>query len=314
MKQGVQHLIVVYLKGVAMGAADVVPGVSGGTIALITHIYERLIRAIDALSLPLILQLFSKKRQEAWTKLDGSFLIALTLGIGTSILLLTGGISWLLENHPVPLWAFFFGLILGSAYILKNTISRWKTNTLLALFVGVVIAFGVGLISPSAGSNNLGYLFLCGMLVVIAMILPGISGAFILILLGAYSTALETVELLKAFALEGILVFMVMASGGLVGLKVFSKLLRWLFSNYKNIVLAAMTGFLLGSLYKVWPWKKIVEYHTNSQGKETPLSTIAVLPDFTDPSAQVVLATIAFMLGVILIFVLERLSKKQSYA
>ncbi len=313
MKQGVQHLIVVYLKGVAMGAADVVPGVSGGTIALITHIYERLIRAVDTLSLRLILQLFSNKRQEAWTKLDGSFLIALTLGIGTSILLLTRGISWLLENHPVPLWAFFFGLILGSAFILKNTISHWNTSTLLALLVGAVIAFGVGLISPSTGSENLVYLFFCGMLVVIAMILPGISGAFILILLGAYSTALETVEQLKAFALEGILVFVVMASGGLVGLKAFSKLLRWLFSNYKNIVLAAMTGFLLGSLYKVWPWKKVVEYHTNSQGEETPLSTIAVLPNTADPSAQVVFAGVAFMLGVILLFVLERLSKKQSY-
>lgn len=314
MKESVQHLIVVYLKGLAMGAADVVPGVSGGTIALITHIYERLIRAIDTLSLPLILQLFSSKRKEAWVKLDGSFLITLALGIGTSILLLTGGISWVLENHPIPLWAFFFGLILGSAYILKNTISRWKTSTLLALLVGAVTAFSVGLISPSAGSNNLVYLFFCGMLVVIAMILPGISGAFILILLGAYSTALDTVELLKAFAFEGVLVFVVMATGGLVGLKVFSKVLRWLFTHYKNLVLAAMTGFLLGSLYKVWPWKKVIEYHTNSHGEETPLSTIAVLPSFADPSAQVVLATVAFMLGVILLFVLEQLSKKQPHA
>lgn len=294
-----------------MGAADVVPGVSGGTIALITHIYERLIRAIDTLSISLVLQLFSAKRKETWHTLDGNFLLSLVLGISTSILLVTGLISWVLENHPIPLWAFFFGLILGSAFILKNTVSNWNVTAFIWLCIGAAIALGIGLVSPSTGSDNLIYLFFCGMLVVIAMILPGISGAFILILLGAYGTALETVEQLKNFSLEGIIVFAVMASGGLIGLKVFSKALRWLFFHFKNMVLATMTGFLLGSLYKVWPWKKVTEFYTNSHGEETALNTSAVIPDVSDPSSQFTFALAAFILGVALLYILERLSKSQ---
>jgi len=294
-----------------MGAADVVPGVSGGTIALITHIYERLIRAIDTLSISLVLQLFSVKRKDAWHTLDGNFLLSLVLGISTSILLVTGLISWVSENHPIPLWAFFFGLILGSAFILKNTVSNWNVTAFIWLCIGAAIALGIGLVSPSTGSDNLIYLFFCGMLVVIAMILPGISGAFILILLGAYGTALETVEQLKNFSLEGIIVFAVMASGGLIGLKVFSKALRWLFIHFKNMVLATMTGFLLGSLYKVWPWKKVTEFYTNSHGEETALNTSAVIPDVSDPSSQFTFALAAFILGVALLYILERLSKSQ---
>lgn len=297
-----------------MGAADVVPGVSGGTIALITHIYERLINAIDNVSLSLVLQLFSANRKAAWTKLDGSFLGALALGIGTSILLVTGGISWLLAHYPIPLWAFFFGLILGSAFVLKNSVTNWNITAIMMLLFGTCIAFGIGLISPSQGSENLIYLFFCGLLVVIAMILPGISGAFILILLGAYGTALEAVMQIKALQLKGFIVFAVMASGGLVGLKVFAKLLRWLFTHYKNTIFAVMTGFLLGSLYKVWPWKEVTKYYTNSSGEREPLSAVSVLPDMLNPNAQVTLAIAAFFLGLIILFLLERLSKNKSDA
>ncbi|RCL72419.1 MAG: DUF368 domain-containing protein [Flavobacteriales bacterium] len=308
-----QHLVT-YIKGILMGAADVVPGVSGGTIALITHIYERLINAIDAVSISLILSLFTSRRKEAWDKLYGSFLLALTLGIGTSILLVTGGISWLMEHYPIPLWAFFFGLILGSAYVLKNAIDNWSAVSILMLLVGACVAFGIGLVSPSQGSESLIYLFFCGMLVVIAMILPGISGAFILILLGAYGTALDTVAQMKSFVFDGFIVFAVMASGGLVGLKVFAKVLRWLFSNHKNMVLATMTGFLLGSLYKVWPWKEVTQYYTNSSGERVPLNSVSVFPDAFNADAQLVPAITAFFLGLILLFLLERLSKNKSDA
>ena len=308
-----QHLVT-YIKGILMGAADVVPGVSGGTIALITHIYERLINAIDAVSISLILSLFTSSRKEAWDKLDGSFLLALTLGIGTSILLVTGGISWLMEHYPIPLWAFFFGLILGSAYVLKNAIDNWSAVSILMLLVGACVAFGIGLVSPSQGSESLIYLFFCGMLVVIAMILPGISGAFILILLGAYGTALDTVAQMKSFVFDGFIVFAVMASGGLVGLKVFAKVLRWLFSNHKNMVLATMTGFLLGSLYKVWPWKEVTQYYTNSSGERVPLNSVSVFPDAFNADAQLAPAITAFFLGLILLFLLERLSKNKSDA
>lgn len=305
-----QHLLT-YIKGIAMGAADVVPGVSGGTIALITHIYERLISAIDNVSLSLVLQLFTTNRKNAWAKLDGTFLFALAFGISTSILLVTSGISWLLTHYPIPLWAFFFGLILSSAFVLKNSVSNWNTTSMLLLLSGGIVAFGIGLIAPSQGSENLLYLFFCGMLVVIAMILPGISGAFILILLGAYGTALDAVAQIKAFQLEGLVVFAVMASGGLVGLKVFAKVLRWLYTTYKNMVLATMIGFLLGSLYKVWPWKQTTQYYTNSDGELVPLTSVAVFPDLTYERNQVVFAICAFLFGLVLLFFLERLSKRK---
>ena len=311
MKEAQKQHLITYIKGIAMGAADVVPGVSGGTIALITHIYERLISAIDTISLSLVLQLFTSNRKEAWAKLDGSFLLALSLGIGTSILLVTGGVSWLLEYFPIPLWAFFFGLILSSAFVLKSSVSNWNLGSILMLILGGLIAFGIGLVAPSQGSESLIYLFFCGMLVVIAMILPGISGAFILILLGAYGTALDTVEQLKSFVIDGFIVFAVMASGGLVGLKVFAKILRWLYTTYKNMVLATMIGFLLGSLYKVWPWKEITQYYTNSSGERMPLTSVSVFPDVLNADNHVILAVCTFFLGLILLFLLERLSKSK---
>ena len=302
--------IVIYLKGLAMGAADVVPGVSGGTIALITHIYERLIKAIDKVSITLLLQLFGRDRKAAWQSLDGPFILALTLGIGTGMLLVSSGISWLLTAYPIPLWAFFFGLILASAFVLKNSVSRWNISAFTAMILGFLVALGIGLITPSSGSDSLLYLFFCGMLVVIAMILPGISGAFILILLGAYETALNTLDKIKAFEIEGLIVFLVMAAGGLIGLKVFAKVLRWLFAQHKNIILATMTGFLMGSLYKVWPWKKISAYYTNSKGIEEPLTTKVTLPEFSNPDAQVLLASIAFIAALCLLYFLEKFSRK----
>ncbi len=314
MKDAYKQHFITFIKGMTMGAADVVPGVSGGTIALITHIYERLINAIDTVSISIVLQLFTSKRKEAWSKLDGNFLLALLLGIGTSILLISGVISWLLKHYPIPVWAFFFGLILGSAFLLKNSVSSWNFVSILMLNLGVFIALGIGFISPSQGSESLVYLFFCGLLVVIAMILPGISGAFILILLGVYGTALETITQLKAFQLDGFIVLAVMASGGLVGLKVFAKLLRWLFTNYKNRVFAVMTGFLLGSLYKVWPWKEVTQYYKNSNGEREPLTSVSVLPDIMNSEDQVTLAIATFLLGLMLLFLLERLSKNKSNA
>ncbi len=310
MKQSVQEHIVVYLKGLAMGAADVVPGVSGGTIALITHIYERLIKAIDNVSLTLVLQLFGRNRKAAWQSLDGSFLLTLILGIGTGMLLVSSGISWLLTTYPIPLWAFFFGLILASAFVLKNSVTKWNITALATMAIGFFVALAIGLITPNTGSDSLPYLFLCGVLVVIAMILPGISGAFILILLGTYETALNALDKLKNFELEGLVVFLVMAAGGVVGLKAFAKILRWLFTQHKNIVLAAMTGFLLGSLYKVWPWKKVTSYYTNSDGLAEPLTTAVVLPELSNPDAQVLLAFAAFIAALCLLYFLEKFSTK----
>jgi putative membrane protein len=180
--------------------------------------------------------------------------------------------------------------------------------------VGIVVAFGVGLLAPSSGSESLLYLFFCGMLIVIAMILPGISGAFILVLLGAYETALETVSKLKNLDPDGLLIFVVMASGGLIGLKLFSKGLNWLFSYHKNTVLAAMTGFLIGSLYKVWPWKLATAYFENSDGVLEPLTTKAILPQFGNPSQLLEVALICFGLALLILFSLEKMSKRNANA
>ena len=310
MKQSTKEHIITYLKGFAMGVADVVPGVSGGTIALITHIYERLIKAIDKVSLSLVVKLFSHNRKAAWQSIDGTFLLTLMLGIGTAILLVSSGISWLLISYSIPLWSFFFGLILASAFVLKKNVTKWNGIAFAATAIGFFIAVGIGLITPSVGSESLLYLFLCGVLVVIAMILPGISGAFILILLGAYETALNALEKIKVLDVEGFIVFFVMAAGGLIGLKAFSRILRWLFTKYKNIILATMTGFLLGSLYKVWPWKKITSYYTNIDGIEAPLTTSIMLPELSDPNAHVLLAFIAFIAALFLLYFFEKFSNK----
>ena len=310
MKQPTKQHIITFLKGLAMGAADVVPGVSGGTIAIITHIYERLIKAIDKVSLSLVVKLLSHNRKAAWQSIDGTFLLTLMLGIGTAIILVSSGVSWLLIYYPIPMWAFFFGLILASAFMLKKSVTKWNGSTFAATAIGFFIALIIGLITPSAGSESLLYLFLCGVLVVIAMILPGISGAFILIMLGAYETALNALEKMKVLDLEGFLVFLVMAAGGLIGLKAFARILRWLFSQYKNIVLATMTGFLLGSLYNVWPWRKITSYYTDSDGIEAPLTTSIILPELSDPNAHVLLAFMAFIAALFLLYFSEKFSNK----
>ncbi|WP_201616225.1 DUF368 domain-containing protein [Psychrobacter urativorans] len=248
-----KQLLGVYIKGIVMGAADIVPGVSGGTIALIAGIYERLINALSSIGLSLW-QLF---RQEGgikgllavWRQVDATFLLCLVLGIATSFATLAGIIKHLLDNEPLLIWSFFFGLVIATVFILLAEIKRWNAARAGLFAIGLVAAVIISSMPLLTTTPSLPYLFLAGALAICAMILPGISGSFILLLLGAYDTVLEAVH---TFNMSIILTVM---AGMVSGLLLFTRMLKWLLARYYQGTLALLTGFIAGSLVKVWPWK-----------------------------------------------------------
>lgn len=248
-----KQLFAVYVKGMAMGAADIVPGVSGGTIALIAGIYQRLINALGSIG-PNLWSVFrrqggTKGFMEVWRQVDATFLLFLLLGIGTSIVTLAGIIKGLLDNQPLLIWSFFFGLVVATVLILLSEIKRWNAARAGLFVVGLVVAVVISSLPLLAGSPSLPYLFFAGAIAICAMILPGVSGSFILLLLGAYDTVLEAVH---TFDLTTIITLM---AGMLTGLLLFTRMLKWLLSRYYQATLALLTGFIAGSLVKVWPWK-----------------------------------------------------------
>ena len=248
-----------------MGAcADIVPGVSGGTIAFITGIYEELINSIKAVDLEALKLLLSGKFAAFWSKINGGFLIVLLLGILTSILSLARIITNLLANHPIQLWSFFFGLIAISALVVSRDIHRWNITVVLGVLVGGIAAYLITEAVPAETPNSLPLIFLSGAVAICAMILPGISGSFILLILGKYTFILTAI---KEFQLGTLLVF---SLGCLLGLMTFSRLISWLFEKYRNLTIAVLAGFMVGSLNKVWPWKKTVEtYRGPTRGTKT---------------------------------------------
>lgn len=266
-----------FLKGMAMGAADVVPGVSGGTIAFITNIYETLIHALSQFDVRAVQLLLKGQFRALWSHINGTFLTVLFAGIFTSVLSLAALLSHTLETHPIQLWSFFFGLVFASIFIVGKQVSRWQWFTVLSFIVGAVIAFWITTLPASAGSNSYAYLILCGALAICAMILPGISGSFILLLLGAYATVLEAIadRELGIIAAVGI--------GAIGGLLSFTKLLKWVFAKYHNTTVALLSGFLLGSLNKIWPWKEVTATFTKHPGTPeeeiVPIVTQNLAPD-----------------------------------
>jgi len=262
----------IFIRGMLMGAADIVPGVSGGTMAFITGIYDRLLGSIRSFDLACIKLVLAGDLRRAWRHVDGGFLLALVLGIATSILSLARLLSWILENHPVPLWAFFFGLILSSALVLMKEVPRWTLPRILCLLFGTAIALTIAL-SPGLNlEGGMAGVFVAGFVAICAMILPGISGSFILVLLGMYATVLGA---LKNFELGFIVVF---ALGAACGLMVFSRLLHWLLQRVHEATMALLTGFLFGSLAVVWPWKQVIEWMVNRHGELVPAQQIPVSP------------------------------------
>ena len=297
---------VIGLKGMAMGAADVVPGVSGGTIAFISGIYEELLIAISNVNLSLLKTLKTSGVKAAWKQLNGSFLAALFLGIFVSIVSLAKVIKHLLESQPILLWSFFFGLVLASIIYIAKQITDWNFKAFLVLIIGAVIAYFITTLNPliSGNSSSL-FVFVAGAIAICAMILPGISGSFILVLLGAYKSVLEAVN---DRDFKTILVFM---AGAVVGLLTFSKVLKWLFKNHKNLTLAVLTGFIIGSLNKIWPWKETLTWRINSRGLEVPFNQQSISPFSFDEDPQLIMAIAFAVLGFVLILGMEKLAIKK---
>ena len=289
-----------------MGAADVVPGVSGGTIAFISGIYEELINSINQINLSLLKTLKNDGIPAAWKQLNGNFLLALVIGIAISIISLSKGIEWLLHNQPILLWSFFFGLVLASILFVGKQIAKWSVSTILGALAAAFLAYYLTTIPTMNGYDSSWFLFLAGALAICAMILPGISGAFILVLLGAYGPVLE------ALNTRNIKHIIIIGCGAIVGLLSFSKLLKWLFSNYRNLTLAILTGFIFGSLNKIWPWKKVISYRTNSKGIEVPLQEHSISPFSFDGDPQIGFAILLMIIGFMTIFILEKLGSKKN--
>lgn len=306
MQRRLLDYLIISLKGVAMGAADAVPGVSGGTIAFISGIYQELINTISNVNLSLFKTFFSKGFSPFWKQLNGNFIVALLVGIVISFISFMKLAKYLLENHPVLIWSFFFGLILASIYFVGKQITKWNLATIITLVLGAVIAFYISKLSSLATNENPWFLFFAGAIAICAMILPGISGSFILIILGAYKTLSDAIH---DFDVKKIAVF---ATGAIFGLLSFSHVLKWLFKNYHNATLALLTGFIFGSLNKVWPWKRTLTWHIDSKGIKAPLLQESVSPFHFDGNNQILFALILMIFGFLTIFMLEKIgSKKQ---
>ncbi len=296
--------LLISFKGMAMGAADVVPGVSGGTIAFISGIYEELITSINSINASLLQTLRKDGFKIFWRELNGNFLVALFTGIFISLFSLAALVSWLLENQPILLWSFFFGLVLASVFFVGKAIEKWKLGTILAFVTGTIIAYFITQLPPNENITSLPFLFLSGAVAVCAMILPGISGAFILVLMGSYKPILDAVHE-RDFKIVA-----VVALGAIVGLLSFAKLLKWMFSNYKNVTLALLTGFILGSLGKIWPWKKVLQTRVFGD-KIIPLKELNISPFAMEGDNQIIAAVILAIFGFSLIFILEKLASKK---
>jgi len=318
-RKSFQYLIIT-AKGLAMGAADVVPGVSGGTIAFISGIYEELIETIHKLNLGFFSIWKKEGIRSAWITYNLSFLFALFFGVLVSILSLAKLIGWLLANHPIPVWSFFFGLVVASVLHIGKQITSWNLGCIVAIIMATALSFTITIMDPIGSPESTWFLFFAGFIAIIAMILPGLSGAFILLLLGAYKSVIAT---LMQFG-EGITTFnwdlfskafvklFVFGIGAIIGLKAFSGILNWMFKHHKNTVLAVLTGFMIGALNKIWPWKEVLQFRTNHAGEEVPFIEKSILPNQYNGDPQVVYAIIFLVLGFLSLYLLERLAAKKT--
>lgn len=306
-----------------MGIAEVIPGVSGGTIAFITGIYEKLLDTIKAFE-PGLISVFKKEGiKGVWTAVNGNFLVNLLIGMALGVVVGVFGVTHLLENYPVLLWAFFFGLIIASAIYVGKQVTQWKAVEVVALVAGTVIAYLITIAVPSEGNTALWFVFISGAIAISALILPGISGSFILLLMGMYTFIIPTVKnALKTLELESLMVMAVFGMGCLVGLMTFARVLSWTFKHYRNITLAALTGFMLGSLNKIWPWRIATEwlkdsetgkYVVNDEGLKKVIMEQNVMPqtyaEMTNEPSFFVWAIVAMIIGFIGVFLMEKLGE-----
>jgi putative membrane protein len=306
MKRSLKDYLLISAKGIAMGAADVVPGVSGGTIAFITGVYEELLSTISSVNIESLKVLKNDGIKGFWNHINGSFLVALLLGIGISIASLAKLITYLLKHHDILLWSFFFGLILSSIYLVGKTIKKWDTIKFLALLIGSAIAYYITILPPMENPDALWFVFLSGAIAICAMILPGISGSFILLLLGSYELVLSAIKDLKISTIA------VFGIGCVVGLLSFSKLLSWMFKKYHDLTIALLTGFLVGSLNKIWPWKLTTSFRINSHGEEVPFLQENILPFNYDGNPQLLMAILMACVGLAIIILMEKVASKNN--
>ncbi len=298
MERRIKDYAVLTLKGMAMGAADVVPGVSGGTIAFIAGIYDELINSIKSINMHSLKLLFTGNLAGFWKTVNGNFLFALLLGIAISVFSLAKLITYLLVNEPVLVWSFFFGLVLASTWFVSKDIKGWNWKTVAGFVVGAAVAYYITVATPAETSTNLMFIFLCGAIAICAMILPGISGSFILVLLGKYFYVMEAVKTLDLVVLG------VFAFGAALGITSFSRVLSYALRNFRNITLSVLSGFMLGSLNKVWPWKEVEKLV--SDGHEV------MIEHNVAPNTEVAEAVVLMLIGFILVYVLEKISAKKA--
>ena len=295
MERKLKDYLLLSLKGICMGAADVVPGVSGGTIAFIVGIYDELIDSIKSINTRSLKMLFTGHFAAFWRMINGNFLFFLLLGIGISIFSLAKLITWLLVAYPVLVWAFFFGLVLASTWFVGKDIKGWNWRTVLAFIVGAAVAYYITVATPMETSTHPLFIFCCGAIAICAMILPGISGSFILVLLGKYFYIMEAVKTLDLLTLG------IFAVGALLGITSFSRVLSYALKHVRNLTLALLTGFMLGSLNKVWPWKEVGE---NLHGMVVETNVL--------PNEHVAAAVALMLTGFFLVYVLEKISGRKT--
>jgi putative membrane protein len=306
----IKDYLLLFFKGFGMGSADVVPGVSGGTIAFIAGIYEELIESINNINLKALTVLRKEGFAPFWKHVNGNFFVVLLSGIAAAIISLAKLITHLLETQPVLIWSFFFGLVFMSIFFVAKRIKKWDVSKILSFIVGAVIAYYITTLPEQPESGALWYIFISGMIAICAMILPGISGSFILLLLGSYAVVLNGIHE------RNFLLIAVFGVGAITGLLSFSRLLKWMFERFHDITVALLSGFLLGSLNKIWPWKETTSWFTKHAGeadeKLVPLEQVNVLPQtyesVTGMPAETLYAIVLFVVGMAVIFGLELLS------
>lgn len=297
------------LRGMAMGAADVVPGVSGGTIAFITGIYEELIDSLRRIDHRALACLFQRGPVAAWEQINGSFLLAVFGGILLSVVSLAKVISLGLSQYPILVWSFFFGLILASSLHLSRNINLRRIPVLLIFLLGVGLAVTVSIARPASLPGEWWMVMAAGSVAICAMILPGISGSFMLVLMGMYGVILEALTSLNLLLLASF------GGGCVLGLLAFSHLLNWLLQRFHELTLALLTGFILGSLSVIWPWKQVLSTRLDRHGELVPVVQTNVLPatfeQVTGHDAQLLMALVLLVAGFMLVLGLERLFQPQ---
>ncbi len=307
--RGSKAYLWLFVKGMAMGGADVIPGVSGGTIAFITGIYKELLDSIKAVDKAALMLLLKMDIKGFWQKINGGFLLAILSGVAVSVISLAKLLNYLLTTYPIPVWSFFFGLIIISALIVVREVKKWNAGPILGVVIGIGVAYWITVATPSTTPETYWFVFLAGSIAICAMILPGVSGAFILLILGKYEFITTA---LHEFNIPVILVFIL---GCLTGILSFVRVVSFVFDKYHNVTVAVLSGFMLGSLNKVWPWKQVVSYRLDSKGMQVPAFDKSVSPmeyaDLTGNNPQLLWAVVFFALGILIVFGLEKIASIQ---